>query len=111
MRKYFERVVCSDGFSVSVQASNFNYCSPRDDAGPWSNVECGFPTAKDSGLEKWAEDPGARICEDTGQVQTVYGYVPSQVIMGIISSHGGMASGELPLMVEDADYDNDQEDE
>ena len=108
-RKFFERVVCADGFSVSVQASGFNYCSPRTDEGPWDSVECGFPTAKDPILEKYAEDPGAgttRVGPDgedveTGQVQTVYGWVPSEVVMQIIESHGGMVGGELPEMVPD----------
>ena len=100
-RKFFERVVCADGFSVSVQASGFNYCAPRTDEGPWESVECGFPSEKDPVLEKWAEDPSAEICEDTGYVQTVYGWVPSQVILRVIESHGGLVSGELPEMVPD----------
>ena len=103
-RKYFERVVCADGFSVSVQATQFNYCTPRDNAGPWSSVECGFPTSKDPILEKWAEDPEAEICKESGLVQTVYGWVPSKVILEIIESHGGMVSGELPEMVPDPEY-------
>ena len=98
-RKFFERVVCADGFTVSVQASNFNYCSPRDDNGPWSSVECGFPSSKDPVLEKWAEDPRAEVCEESGLVQTVYGWVPSQVILRVIESHGGMVEGELPDMI------------
>ena len=94
-RRYFERVVCADGFSVSVQANEHNYCTPRNSVGPWSSVECGFPTAKDPVLEKWAEDPDAEVCKETGHVQTVYGWVPSQVILKIIESHGGMVSGAL----------------
>jgi len=103
MRKHFERVVCADGFSVSVQASDFNYCSPRDSIGPWSQVECGFPTSKDPALEEWAEDPDAPI--EGGLVQTVYGWVPSEVIMRVIESHGGVVSGELPDMVESGGED------
>ena len=97
MRKFFERVVCADGFSVSIQASGFNYCSPRNDVGPWESVECGFPTAKDSILEEYAEDPEASI--EGGQVQTVYGWVPSDVIEKIIASHGGLVSGQCPPLV------------
>ena len=97
MRKHFKRVVCADGFSVSIQASEFNYCSPRDNVGPWTSVECGFPTAKDPALEEWAEDPGALIQD--GQVQTVYGWVPSEAIMQLIETHGGMVDGELPELI------------
>ncbi len=91
--------MCADGFSVSVQAHEYNYCTPRNSTGPWSSVECGFPNAKDPILETYAEDPGAEICEDTGHVQTVYAYVPSEVVMQIIESHGGIVGGELPEMV------------
>jgi hypothetical protein len=106
-RKFFERVVCADGFSVSVQASNFNYCSPRTDEGPWESVECGFPTEKDSVLQEYAEDPDAGTTRvgpkgetiETGQVQTVYGWVPSNVILQVIESHGGVISGELPALL------------
>ena len=108
-RKYFDRVVCADGFSVSVQAHEYNYCTPRNSTGPWSSVECGFPNAKDPILETYAEDPGAEICEDTGHVQTVYAYVPSEVIMQIVESHGGMVGGELPEMVLDSTREADKE--
>ena len=104
-RKYFERIVCADGFSVSVQASEGNYCSPRDSVGPWESVECGFPTTKDPVLEQWAENPNAEICEESGHVQTVYGWVPSQIILQVIESHGGMISGELPAMIDDPEYE------
>lgn len=99
MRKHFKRVVCADGFSVSIQASDFNYCSPRDCIGPWTSVECGFPTAKDPILEEWAEDPRAEICKESGEVQTVYGWVPSETIMQLIEAHGGMVGGELPELI------------
>ena len=111
-RRWFERVVCADGFSVSVQASEFNYCSPRDSVGPWSSVECGFPTGKDPVLEAYAEDADAGTEEfdhetgemiETGQVQTVYGWVPSQVVLGVLESHGGVVSGELPEMIDEED--------
>ena len=111
-RRFFERIVCADGFSVSVQASEFNYCSPRDSVGPWSSVECGFPTEEDPVLETYAESPNAGTKREdyetgemveTGQVQTVYPYTPSQVVLGVIESHGGMVSGELPEMIDDED--------
>jgi hypothetical protein len=68
-------------------------------------------------LETFAEDPGAgttRVGPDgedveTGQVQTVYAYVPSQVVMQIIESHGGMVGGELPEMVTDTFWDPEQD--
>lgn len=38
------RIICEDGESVSIQASKFTYCSPRDDFAPWYAVEAGFPS-------------------------------------------------------------------
>ena len=42
----FEEVVCADGFSMSVQASETHYCSPREDgAEKYTAVEVGYPTS------------------------------------------------------------------
>ena len=94
MRKFFNRVVCADGFSMSVQASEFNYCSPRSDVGPWASVEVGFPSEREPAPEKYAEDPSAEIKD--GKVQTVYGWVPMSTIKDIVQSHGGQVDGDLP---------------
>ena len=32
-----EHVVCADGFTLSVQASDFHYCTPRSKEGPKSS--------------------------------------------------------------------------
>ena len=42
-------------------------------------------------------------------MQTVYGWVPSQVILKVIESHGGLVGGELPEMVPDSDHYEDPE--
>lgn len=41
-----KRIVCADGFSLSVQANQGAYCAPRNNRGPWYEVEVGFPSAK-----------------------------------------------------------------
>jgi hypothetical protein len=76
-------IICNDGLTLSVQASRFHYCCPRDDNGPWTNVEVGFPSEKCEELMEWAETPE----DPTG---TVYGYVPIEVVEGLIEKHGGM---------------------
>jgi hypothetical protein len=38
-----QRITCEDGFSVSVQANEGAYCYPRNDSGPYMEVELGFP--------------------------------------------------------------------
>lgn len=92
MKKKYELVRCEDGFSMSVQASSRNYCSPRDDQGPYDSVEVGYPSSFDIYLHEYAEDPG----NPTG---TVYGWVPADTVVMCIDAHGGMVSGELPPLV------------
>jgi len=84
-------VKCKDGFSMSVQASERNYSHPRDDVGPYSEVEVGRPSHYDIHLNPYAENPS----EPT---KTVYGWVPEEVLQLCIDSHGGMISGELPAL-------------
>ena len=86
------QVICKDGFNMSVQASRTHYCNPRDDVGPYTHVEVGFPSSYDFYLSQYAEDPG----EPTG---TVYGWVPADTIIMCIDAHGGMVEGELPPLV------------
>lgn len=85
-------VKCRDGFTMSVQASGRNYSSPRDDVGPYTAVEVGLPSHYDIHLNPYAEDPGR-------PTETVYGWVPEEVIGLCIDSHGGMVSGEIPTLV------------
>jgi len=91
MMKKYEALVCNDGFMVSIQASRTNYCEPRDDAGPYTSVELGFPSMVEPKLMPWAEDPSQ-------PTNTVYGWVPSDVVLEIINDHGGWKEGELPPM-------------
>jgi len=84
-----KRVVCADGFSMSVQASETNYCEPRDNHGPYTEAEVGFPSQAEPLLLQWAE-------ERDRPTDTVYGWVPRQTILNVIAKHGGMVDGELP---------------
>ena len=90
MRMNNERIVCADGFSMSVQASGYNYCTPRmNDASKYEEVEVGFPSDYEALLAPYAEGK-----EDyTG---TVYAWVPSSIITTVCVKHGGVVSGELP---------------
>jgi hypothetical protein len=88
-KKKYKSVVCADGFSMSVQASQTNYSDPRDDVGPYIAAEVGFPNRPEVLLMHYAEDPA----EPTN---TVYGWVPREVILTVIAKHGGLVEGELP---------------
>jgi hypothetical protein len=84
-KHHHDRVECADGFSVSVQASQFHYCTPREDGGPWTHVELGFPSARPEPWRKWR-----KYAEDADRpTDTVYAYVPVQMVIDLITSHGG----------------------
>ncbi len=84
------RVMCADGFTMSVQAHDGAYCSPRvNNAESYDEVEVGFPSSAEPLLMDWCDDPN----DPTG---TVYGYVPVQVVTNVIAKHGGMVEGEVP---------------
>ena len=76
------KVVCADGFYVSVQASSRHYCEPRSDAGPWTEFELGYPSEPDELITQYAESPDR-------PTDTVYGYVPVGVVEALIAKHGG----------------------
>ena len=84
------RIVCRDGFSFSCQASESNYCSPRESLAPhYTEVEIGFPDEEEPLIMPYCEDPEI-------PTETVYGYVPSDLVRHIIDKHGGIVSGEVP---------------
>lgn len=79
-----KRITCADGFSLSVQAKHGAYCSPRNNIGPWWEVEVGFPSAKPEIIMQYAEDPDS-------PTETVYGYVPIELVEQLIDEHGGLS--------------------
>ena len=88
--KLNEKVVCADGFAMSVQAHAGAYCLPRmTDAPVYREVEVGFPSMEEPMLMKWAE-------EAHRPTDTVYGWVPVQVVTDVIAKHGGIVTGEVP---------------
>ena len=85
-----EKIVCSDGFTMSVQANEYAYCEPRyTGAYQYETVEIGYPSQREELLMEYAERP-------TEPTDTVYAYVPAALVYAVIVKHGGMVSGELP---------------
>lgn len=76
-------IKCADGLTLSVQASEGHYCSPRDDDGPWDTVEIGYPSEQVNEIMVYAETP-------SDPTNTVYGWVPVAVVEAVIEAHGGM---------------------
>ena len=78
------RIKCADGFTMSVQANEWTYCSPRiSGLGFYDAYEVGYPSEAEPLLMEYAE----REDDPTG---TVYAYVPVQVIVDVIAKHGGI---------------------
>ena len=90
MRNFNPRIGCADGFSISVQAFDSSYCIPRQNEGPHTHMEGGFPSVEPSQqLAAYAENRDD-LCE------TVYPYVPREVFEREFESHGGIVEGKLP---------------
>ena len=78
------KVVClENGGNLSVQASETHYCIPRNNTGPYTCVEVGYPTGvklPDSWkeyAERWDEDADWRKSD-------VFAYVPVELVRELI---------------------------
>lgn len=85
------RMVLASGVSMSVQASAFHYCIPREDSGPWTHYEIGYPSEEIPDIAGYAED----LDDPTN---TVYCYVPAELVMKIINDNGGITEWHLNLV-------------
>ena len=80
---------CKDGFTVSIQAGESLYSTPREwNAEKYTAVELGYPSEEDPLIAEWAENP-----DDSG-TNTVYGWVPVDVVNKLIDKHGGLDEEE-----------------
>jgi hypothetical protein len=80
-RRPVDRIKCADGFSISVQASSTHHCTPRNDIGPYTHVEIGFPSEVEPELLPYREGPD----------EIVYVQVPIHSALALINKHGGLA--------------------
>ena len=60
-----------DKYKITIQASLNHYCTPRQNGGPYTSVELGYPNFN------FSSDFISQYAEDANEPQeTVYGYVP-----------------------------------
>ena len=85
------RIECMDGFTFSMQASNGHYSTPRNNVGPYTYVELGYP-----GGGKFVD---AKL-EDYNDGDGIYAYVPVQLILREIRKHGGVKGKPYRLIGE-----------
>ena len=84
IEKIRPRVQCMDGYSVSVQLGPRLYCSPRvAGAAYYDKVELGYPSEEDPLINDYAED-------SENYTDTVYGYVPVEIVDALFQKHGGI---------------------
>lgn len=80
------RIYAKDGFNISVQCRNGNYCASENGTRTfgfdWKLVEWGFPSEPIDGKKYNAE-------EEENTTETVGGYVPMEDIEFLIKEHGG----------------------
>jgi hypothetical protein len=88
-RPIFPRMLCADGFTMSVQGHAGAYSQPRDDfAERYTQVEVGFPSEREELLMPYVEDAER-------PTETVYGYVPVSVVLDVLRKHGGLIGAEI----------------
>ena len=82
---FTHRLVCHDGFNVSVQASSGHYCAPRQDNEPdYWEFELGYPS------EDMGEDFREYQDNPNNPTDCVFGYVPVELVQKLVDSHGGI---------------------
>lgn len=82
------RVTCVDGVTLSVQASEMHYSTPRENHGPYSKVEVGFPGRITTMPTSWREY--GECADDTDSVCDIYAYIPIELVAQFIDEHGGI---------------------
>ncbi len=80
------RVICSDGFSISIQAGPGMYSTPRTFSKNYTHVELGFPSDYEPDILDYAES----FSEIDNPTDTVYPYVPIEVIYKALIKHGNI---------------------
>lgn len=86
------RVICADGYSVSVQVGDGLYSTPRNyGADYYTEVELGFPNMEDELINDYAEG-GYEEDETTYYTETVYPYVPVEIVDKLFEKHGGIVN-------------------
>ena len=74
---------CVDGLELSIQAGRHHYSLWSEDGSVPEKVEIGYPSEQVAEILPFAEDPA-------NPTETVYKYVPLQLVAQIIAAHGGI---------------------
>ena len=82
-------IVCTDGFTMSVQVGYSLYCKPKKVAKRYSEVEIGYPSDHEPLIEEYAECFTFEEL-DIDFTDTIYPYVPVKIVDKVLKKHGGI---------------------
>ena len=89
------RILCGDGFTVSIQVGSGNYCTPRKNgANEYTEVEVGFPSEWCEELAPYKE-PAYNPDVEPHQTESVFPYTPIGVVCELLNRHGGIVGAVL----------------
>ncbi len=94
-RTHNPNVICKDGFTMSVQAGQSCYSVPNDVVDEYAEAEIGFPSIPEPLIKQYAENLDFEGEDDSWLCDTVYPYVPVEVVDEVISKHGGIDEGAV----------------
>lgn len=79
------KIVCRDGFTLSVQAGDFCDCTPRCNGNDVDYITCevGYPSEEEELLLPF------KSFKDEISTEAIYSYTPVSVIEDVIKKHGG----------------------
>ena len=81
-------IVCTDGFTMSVQVGYSLYSKPKKVAKRYSEVEVGYPSEREPLLEKYVET--VFEAEFIDYTDSIYPYVPVKLVDKVLKRHGGI---------------------
>lgn len=88
------RVYAKDGFNVSLQAHNCNYCASengyRELGHTMEEVEFGFPSENEELMHLYSEDYEYRDLETPFNITDHIGIIPVSVMETVFEKHGGI---------------------
>jgi uncharacterized membrane protein len=84
MKELNNAIPYKDG-EMSIQASEFHYCYPKNDKGPYTQVEV---AVFDKDGERTKEDALKDYADDKDSNEPVYGYVPYGTIIDLLKKDG-----------------------
>ncbi len=78
------KIVCMDGFKMSVQGSEMTYSIPKKVGTEFTAMEIGFPSQQEDLIMEFIDS------DTQPPTRSVYGYIPIDLIEKVIEKHGGI---------------------